>query len=265
MINSQLTNSPALSGQTVLITGAGGRIGSAVASRALSLGARVLLADISSQRLAQFLSDYSHFGSDNIITFVADTSNSSGIDCLINHASASVGVIDSAVHCAYPCSKGWGTVFENLQEEDLFLDLNMQLGGAILFSQRILQLFQVQGHGSLIHLSSIQGIRAPKFEHYAGTSMSSPVEYAAIKAGVISIVRWLAKYTANHNIRVNCVSPGGILDHQPEVFLNRYRESCTNIGMLAADQVASVVTYLLSSESYAINGQNIVVDDGWSL
>ena len=69
---------------------------------------------------------------------------------------------------------------------------------------------------------------------------------------MISIVRWLSKYYSNQDIRVNCVSPGGILDDQPQVFLRRYRESCTNIGMLSADQVSSVVTFLLSPESVAI-------------
>ena len=44
--------------------------------------------------------------------------------------------------------------------------------------------------------------------------MSSPIEYAAIKSGVISITGWLAKYYANQGIRVNCVSPGGVLADQ---------------------------------------------------
>lgn len=254
-----------LSNQNVLITGAGGRIGSEVAKQALRSGAKVLLADISTESLERLLLDLSPFGVENIFSFVADTATSTGIDSLITSASESVGIIDAAVHCAYPRSKGWGAKFQNIQDEDLFQDLNMQLGGAILFSQKILRLFQKQGHGNLIHLSSIQGIRAPKFEHYAGTSMSSPVEYAAIKAGIISTVKWLAKYYANQNIRVNCVSPGGILDAQPAEFLRRYRESCTNIGMLSAEQVASSVVFLLSPSAAAINGQNIIIDDGWSL
>jgi len=265
MSDSVVLKTEALLGQNILITGAAGRIGSAVAKQALSSGAKVLLADISTETLESSLLGLSSPGIDNICSFVADTSNTAGIERLISEVNASVGRIDSAVHCAYPRSKGWGTKFENIQEEDLFQDLNMQLGGAIMFSKRILRYFQEQGHGNLIHLSSIQGICAPKFEHYADTFMTSPVEYAAIKAGIISIVRWLAKYTANQNIRVNCVSPGGILDRQPEIFLRRYRESCTNIGMLSAEQVSSAITFLLSPESAAINGQNIVIDDGWSL
>lgn len=263
--NYSVMNSEGLTGQNVLITGAGGRVGSAVAKQALACGARVLLADISTTSLERLLLDLSSFRDENIFIFHADTATAAGIDSLVLSALESVGSIDAAVHCAYPRSKGWGATFEDVQDDDLFQDLNMQLGGAILISQRLLSLFKAQGYGNLIHLSSIQGIRAPKFEHYTGTSMTSPVQYAAIKAGIISIVRWLARYSANQNIRVNCVSPGGILDDQPEDFLRRYRESCTNIGMLSAEQVASSVIFLLSPGAAAINGQNIIVDDGWSL
>ena len=95
--------------------------------------------------------------------------------------------------------------------------------------------------------------------------MTSPIEYTAIKAGIIAITRWLAKYHSSQNIRVNCVSPGGILDQQPSEFLQRYRKSCTNIGMLSAELVAPAVVFLLSPAADAINGQNLIVDDGWSL
>ena len=123
----------------------------------------------------------------------------------------------------------------------------------------------VQGHGNLVHISSIHGISAPKFEHYEGSDMVSPIEYSAIKAGIISIARYLAKYCNNQNIRVNCISPGGILDKQPDSFLKKYRSSCQSKGMLDAVDIAGALSFLLSDHSKYINGQNIIVDDGWSL
>ena len=106
---------------------------------------------------------------------------------------------------------------------------------------------------------------APKFDHYTGTTMSSPIEYAAIKSGIIHSTRWLAKYYSNKNIRVNCVSPGGILDNQDSQFLEKYRNSCNNIGMLDPSHVSNSIAFLLSDSASAITGQNIVIDDGWSL
>jgi NAD(P)-dependent dehydrogenase (short-subunit alcohol dehydrogenase family) len=139
------------------------------------------------------------------------------------------------------------------------------LASAIILSQQLFQVFIKQGYGNFIHMSSIQGVATPKFEHYDGTQMTSPIEYSAIKSGIISMTSWLAKYYKNNNIRVNCISPGGILDKQPDSFLEKYRESCTSKGMLDAEDVVGSVLFLLSDQSKYINGQNLIVDDGWSL
>ncbi|EAU75545.1 oxidoreductase [Synechococcus sp. RS9916] len=254
-----------LSDQTVLITGAAGRIGSAAANLCLEYGASLVLVDISKERLESFVNQMPADLQNKVSTIVCDLTSEQQLNQLFLKINESPFLITSAVHSAYPTSSGWGTSFEDLTPKNLASDLCSQLGGAILFSQKMMNYFQENSAGNLIHISSIQGISAPKFEHYHGTNMSSPIEYSAIKAGVIAITRWLSKYYSNQNIRVNCVSPGGILDNQPESFLQAYRESCTNIGMLSSKQVAECICFLLSSSSAAINGQNIIVDDGWSL
>ena len=96
--------------------------------------------------------------------------------------------MDAVVHAAYPQSAGWGSSLENLKSDDLFEDLNKQLGGAILLSQKVIQQFQRQGFGHLIYISSIYGIAAPKFDHYLGTSMNSPIEYSAIKSELLQLL-----------------------------------------------------------------------------
>ena len=125
--------------------------------------------------------------------------------------------------------------------------------------------FIKQKYGNLIHLSSIQGVSPPKFNHYKGTKMVSPIEYSAIKAGIISITQYLAKYYKDNNIRVNSISPGGILDSQPEEFLEKYREACASKGMLDAEDIIGTAVYLISDMSKYLTGQNIIVDDGWVL
>ena len=129
----------------------------------------------------------------------------------------------------------------------------------------ITKYFLSEGKGNLIHISSIQGIRAPKFDHYIGTEMSSPIEYAAIKAGIIAITKWLAKYYKNNGMRINCISPGGIKDNQDEIFLRNYRKSCNNKGILDSEDISGLALFLISDDSLFINGQNLIIDDGWSL
>ena len=258
-------NEGRLAANNIIVTGAAGRIGSATAKRLVQAGANLVLADITLDLTEKLAHDLNALNRGNVYPLVVDLTKPEGVDLLVSQSINFLGEIDGAIHCAYPRSEGWGSTFEETDHKYLCQDLSMQLGGAILFSQRLMIYFKSREKGVLIHLSSIQGVSAPKFSHYVGTGMSSPIEYAAIKAGIISITKWLAKYYANKGIRVNCVSPGGILDSQPVEFLERYRQSCTNIGMLSADHVASVLAFLLSQDAEAINGQNIIVDDGWTL
>ena len=251
--------------QTVLITGAAGRIGSAIATQVIDEGGTVLLTDINEGKLIQLKNKIVSKDNNKVHLITADITTSDGIKKLLKECLIKVDKIDSAIHSAYPKSEGWGAKFEDLIQSNLDKDLSMQLGGAIIFSQIILNYFAEQKKGNLIHISSIFGIQPPKFNHYEDTNMTSPIEYAAIKSGIISITKWLAKYYKNKNIRVNCISPGGLIDNQPISFLEKYRENCTNIGMINAKDLVSTISLLLSSKSRAINGQNIIIDDGWSL
>ena len=89
--------------------------------------------------------------------------------------------------------------------------------------------------------------------------------YNAAKGGLINFTRYLAAYYGELNIRVNCISPGGISDNQPEIFKKKYRNSCSNYGLLKPEDVYETFKFILSKGSKYVNGQNIIIDDGWSL
>ena len=108
-------------------------------------------------------------------------------------------------------------------------------------------------------------MQAPKFEHYKNTKMISPVEYSAIKSGIISITKYLAKYYKKKGLRINCVSPGGIYSGQPKNFIKKYKNSCNSKGLLEGKDVSNLIKFLLSEDSKYITGQNLIIDDGWSL
>ena len=251
-----------LKDNVVAITGGAGLIGTAFSKAIIENGGRVIIGDISSKR-GQDLQD--KFGADKALFITVDTSDTNSIDKFLELGKNHFGKIDSAIHCAYPRSEQWGTKFERLKADGLKDDLFHQLGGAILFSQRLISFYREQGYGNLVHVSSIQGVSAPKFEHYEGTKMVSPIEYSAIKSGIISITKYLAKYCKGQNIRVNCISPGGIWDNQPEIFLEKYNSTCSSKGMMDAQDLNGTIVYLLSNMSKYVNGQNIIIDDGWML
>lgn len=251
-----------LKNKVIAITGGAGLIGSAFAEAIVDNGGKVIIGDVSEKNGREL---QEKLGVENSSFFLVDVTNPESIDEFINLGVKRFKKIDAAIHSAYPKSDQWGTSFENLKPEGLAEDLFSQLGGSILFSQRIMLFFVKQKYGNLIHLSSIQGVSAPKFHHYEGTKMVSPIEYSAIKSSIISITKYLSKYYKNNNIRVNCISPGGILDAQPEVFLEKYRDACSSKGMLNSEDLVGTVLYLVSDMSKYLNGQNIIVDDGWTL
>lgn len=251
-----------INGLVVMITGAAGRIGFAIAQGVLAHGGKVVLVDINITDLKIIKANTSE---ENFLTIVADISLPEEADRCIIEGEKRFGRIDAAIHAAYPRSTGFGARFENIKRNHLIEDLSGQLGGSILFSQQIMEFFKKQGMGNLIHVSSIMGVVTPKFENYAGTKMTLPLEYTAIKAALIAMTKYLAKYYKGNNIRVNCISPGGIFDQQPELFLKNYRSCCNDKGMLDAEDVVGSVLYLLSDHSRYVTGQNIIVDDGWSL
>ena len=251
-----------LKGKVVAITGGAGLIGGSFSRVVVKNGGKVIIGDIAIDK-GEELQD--ELGIDNVIFIKVNTSDVTSIDNFLKKGEERFGKIDSAVHCAYPRSDQWGASFEELKMEGLIDDLFHQLGGAILFSQRLVLYFRKQGYGNLIHVSSIQGVFPPKFDHYQGTAMVSPIEYSAIKSGIVSITRYLAKYCKDQNIRVNCISPGGILDGQPKVFLEKYNSACSSKGMMDSQDLNGTIVYLLSSFSQYVNGQNIIIDDGWSL
>ena len=251
-----------LSSKVILVTGACGLLGQQIVREIVGQNGCVLATDTDTEKAKSL---FQALPSEQIQFVPMDITDAESVVRAIERSIKQFGAVDACVNAAYPHTTKWGAPFEELEIAELQENLKLQLGGAIILSQRMMKHFVAQGHGNFIHLSSIMGVVAPKFENYEGTSMTSPIEYTAVKSGIISLTSWLAKYYKNKNIRVNCVSPGGILDQQPESFLEKYRNSCTSKGMLDPTDVAGTVLFLLSDKSKYINGQNTVIDDGWSL
>jgi NAD(P)-dependent dehydrogenase (short-subunit alcohol dehydrogenase family) len=115
---------------------------------------------------------------------------------------------------------------------------------------------------SIVTISSIYGIVSPDFSIYGEGDRKSPEVYGASKAGLIQMTRYFAVYLANRKIRVNCVSPGGILANQDSEFVRRYSERCPMNRMGRSEEVAKGVSFLLGNEASYINGHNLVIDGG---
>ncbi|MBY0545462.1 MAG: flagellin modification protein A [Gammaproteobacteria bacterium] len=255
-----------LKDKVIVITGGAGLIGQEFVKAVVEQQGTAVIADINEENGIQVQQHLcQELGTADIDFVCLDITSAESISRMIDTLNTRYGRIDSLVNNAYPRNKNYGRHFFDVEYADFCENLNLNLGGYFLTSQRLAGYFQKQGHGNIINISSIYGVIAPKFEVYDNTPMTMPVEYAAIKSAIIHLTKYMAKYFKGMNIRVNTLSPGGILDKQPVAFLEAYRKQCLNKGMLDKSDMRGTLVYLLSDLSEYVNGQNIVVDDGFSV
>ncbi|WP_297192140.1 oxidoreductase [uncultured Campylobacter sp.] len=254
-----------LDNKVVFIAGACGRIGKELSKQCLENKACIIISDMNEENLKLLEKDLGK-NSEQILALETDISSKESLNKAINASLKHFSKIDSFVNTTYPYPKHWGKIpYYEASFEQICESLNMHLAAYILAAQEFIKFFKKQGFGNLINLSSIMGFKAPKFENYEGTSMQSPLEYSVIKAGINHLGVWLAKECFKQNIRVNTVSSGGIKDCQSETFLKAYNKSCASKGMLDTSDLCGAILFLLSDLSKNITGQNLIVDDGWSL
>jgi NAD(P)-dependent dehydrogenase (short-subunit alcohol dehydrogenase family) len=248
--------------KTIAISGGLGRLGFDLAIELSKKKFNIIIGD---SNLKKYRTLKKEIISNNIKFFNGNLCKAKEIEKFIKFGIKYFRKIDYTIHCLYPKNKSWDDDFLNLKQSSLEENISNHLGGSIIYSQKFIKHFLKNKKGKIILISSILGISAPKFEHYRGLGMNSPIAYSAIKSGIISITKYLAKYYGNKNIQVNCMSPGGILDNQHKIFVSRYKKSCLTKGLLNSKDLYSSINFLLSEDSNFINGQNLVVDDGWSL
>lgn len=259
-----MTNNINLNKKTILVMGAAGQIGQAIVKAALLAGANVVALDQDTNQLEQIQTEHE----ERLYRVVVDMTDRASISRALDMAHDKLGNIDGAVNSAYPRNKNYGRSLFEVEYEDFCQNLSSHLGGYFLFMQMCASYAILHGRPfALVNLSSIYGSMAPRFEIYEGTAMTMPVEYAGIKAGLEHITRYVNAYMKGRNglFRANCISPGGIMTGQDPCFVKNYERHCLRKGLLVGDDVVGSVIFLLSEASRYIAGQNIIVDDGFSI
>jgi NAD(P)-dependent dehydrogenase (short-subunit alcohol dehydrogenase family) len=250
-----------LKGKTILVAGAAGLLGSTLSVELQRRGAHLVLADLS---LAALTKRLSQAGLD--LTAVelhqTDFNQADAVSALFDEYPMLAG----AVNCTYPRTASYGRHFFDVTLDSFNENVRLHLGAAFLFVQQAARHFQQHRQPfSLVNLASVYGVIAPRFELYQDTPMTMPVEYAAIKAAVLQLTKYVTCYVNDSAFRANAVSPGGILDHQPAAFLQKYKQQSCGKGMLDPNDLCGTIAFLLSDDSKYLQGQNLIVDDGFTL
>lgn len=137
--------------------------------------------------------------------------------------------------------------------------------GVYLMHRHFGKIMTGQGSGSIVNIGSMMGMVGPSPALYEDTDMGvPPPDYFFHKGGMINLTRYYASIYGTHGVRVNCLSPGGFFNNQPEPFLERYYKQ-TFLGRMGNDtDLGGAVVFLLSDASLYITGTNLPVDGGYT-
>ncbi len=248
-----------LESKTVAVCGGLGLIGKEVSVALEQAGANVIILDIDKAQVEDFKAKHKNI---NLVYF--DITKIDKIKESINEIFQK-----NKVHCwinlAYPRTKDWSNKLEEIDTDSWRKNIDMHMNSYCLITKEVAELMKKNKiKGNIINFSSIYGIVAPQFELYAGTDMTCPAAYSAIKAGITNFTRYAASYYGKHGIRVNSICPGGIFNNQKKIFVKNY-EKRTPLGRMGLpEDIAGVTLFLASEAASYITGATIMVDGGWT-
>ena len=223
-------------------------------------GATVYVADLDVKHAKTVCSS-----SEKLVPIALDITKPASIRSRIKKIVSDSGKIDIWVNNAYPRTKDWGTKFEKIKPESWRKNVDSHLNGYCFCCQAVAEQMKKQKKGTIINMASVYGVQAPDFSIYQNTSMTMPAAYSVIKGGLVNFTRYLASYYGKHGVRVNAVSPGGVLDGQPKAFIKQYSKK-TPLGRMAQpEDIVGAILFLASSASSYVTGQNLIVDGGFTV
>lgn len=247
--------------KTVLITGAIGGLGMAQAIAFAEKGANLALNYIDvgtfKEQAEKFISELSDKFKGKYIAYAGDITKENDVEAMVKNVIEDFGRIDVLVNNAGISinSTSWKYPKESW---DKVLDVN--LNGAFLCSKHVLNYMRERKYGRIICISSVVGI----------TGARGTVAYGATKAGLIGMMKTIAREVCTKGITVNCVAPGyidaGIMSNVPEEYKNNDVIPSIPMGRLGkAEDIANAVAFLASDAAGYITGEVLRVDGGFAM
>jgi glucose 1-dehydrogenase len=247
-----------LDGKVAIVTGGAGGIGYAIAERFAREKAKVVIADVDTEKGARAERDLGRFGD---VQFVkADVGRRLDVHNLVAATIDSHGDIDILVNNA---GIAHGADFLDVTEEDFDRVLAVNLKGTFLTGQavarRMVERVKAGGPaGSIVNMSSINAVLA----------IANQIPYSVSKGGVNQLTRAMALSLAPHGIRVNAIGPGSIrTDMLASVNADPAARdrilSRTPLGRIGDPaEIAAIAVFLASDEASYVTGQTIYADGG---
>lgn len=249
-----------LTGKVTLVTGGAGNYGKCITEGLAEAGATVIIASRNEEKLNAVAEDFRSRNLD-VDALVVDQGNHQSVLALSDQVMAKFGRLDVFINNSVSRPmKGYDAPIEQFAES---MDVNATGMMDILREMGKLIEKNAEG-GAIVNISSMMGMFGPDYTNYDGcVGMGDlPPDYFFHNAGLINLTKYLAQKFSGKNIRVNCISPGGLFNNQPEQFLENYTKKVPLRRMANNDDIKGLVVLLASKAGEYINGENILLDGG---
>tara|TARA_B100001057_G_scaffold17929_1_gene16579 strand:+ start:336 stop:1073 length:738 start_codon:yes stop_codon:yes gene_type:complete len=238
-----------LKGKKVLVTGASGGIGKAIALELSTIGADLCLTG----RNKLELENLQKIIGGNCQIIISDLSNSEGINNLVDQAQEIMGQIDILVNNAGITKDN---LFMRMSEEDWNEVININLNSIFKLTKQLIKGMIKRRYGRIINITSVIGVAG-------GAGQSN---YSASKAGIIAMSKSLAQEVGSRSVTVNSIAPGFIETNMTAELSDDRKEDILrsiSVGRLGKpDDIAGAVCFLASDKASYITGQTIHINGG---
>ncbi len=258
------------SGRRVVITGGAGHIGSELAHTLASGGARVAILDRDGSQATEVAMRINQelARPDAVVALTCDLLDQTQALTAVDDAVGRLGGLDGLVHNAGFVGtsdlEGWAVPLGHQAAQTWRDCLEINLTVPFYLTQHVLEPLRQSDHSAVLMIGSIYGVVGPDQRLYDETPMgANPAGYGASKGGLVQLTRYLST-TMAPQVRVNCLSPGGLFRNQPEKFVQRYVARTPLARMATEADVVGPAAFLLSREAAYITGHNLMVDGGWT-
>jgi len=270
-----------LESRVVVVIGGRGYLGRDFCQKLRSQNATVISVDLPVTSKAAKKSGYKNEFED-IEQLDIDVTSCDSVKEIIKQIVTKYKKIDALIYSVTAKPNDFYAPFTECSLEGWQSVINTELDGLFLTTQEVGKVMEKQEYGNILFISSIYGVVGNDQRIYKGSNLAglyaesdgdpdrkqiySHSVYPVVKGGIISLTRYLAAYWGEKNIRVNCISPGGVYhEGENETFLKKYSERVPLGRKAEVSEITGSVVYLVSDEASYVTGQNLIVDGGWTV
>ena len=247
-----------LKGKIILVTGGAGLYGKCIVEGMAEADGTVITASRNLDNGQKVAEDFRKRGLD-VHAMHVDQADHNSVMALKKDILKKFGRLNVFVNNAVARPmKGYDGSIEQFAES-----MRVNATGMMDIVREMADLIEKSKGGSIINISSMMGMYGPILSNYEGTDMGNPPsDYFFHRAGLINLTRYLAQIFGGRNVRINCISPGGLFNNQPERFVENYCRKVPLRRMANNDDIKGLVVLLASDAGAYINGENILMDGG---